>query len=69
MSGRFLNILMRLLGEHRNDPVYSLARARFDAVKELSEIPKDKPYGPRALIYSLIGNGGVRLCPVEAANP
>jgi hypothetical protein len=60
MSGHFLSVLMELMQDHSSDPRYTLRRARFDAVKRLAG---DTTYGTRALIYSLIGNGDVRLCP------
>ena len=48
--------------DHSGDPRYTLEVAKFDAVNALSKVPKGKPYGPRALIFSLLGNGNVKLC-------
>jgi hypothetical protein len=65
MSGRFLALL---LDSFRQPPVvstaYTLARARFDAVRKLSTEKDDAGvfYGPRALVFTLAGNGSRRLC-------
>lgn len=64
MAGLFASTLMDVLQAHANDPKYSLDLAKFDAVNTLSKLPDptNKPYGPRALIFSLIGNGDIKLC-------
>jgi hypothetical protein len=62
MAGRFASILLGLIRDHSGDPRYTLEVAKFDAVNALSKVPKGKPYGPRALIFSLLGNGNVKLC-------
>ena len=62
MAGLFASILMELLHEHANDPNYTLDLAKFDAVNALSKSPAASPYGSRALIFSLLGNGNVKVC-------
>ena len=58
MGGQFLNIFMELLTKH---PEYTVSRARYGAVKALSEMhgSNDKPYGPQALVFTLVGNGSL----------
>jgi len=65
MGGEFLKIFMELLTKH---PEYTISRARYDAVRELANMQtNDKPpkpyYGPQALVFTLVGNGSLKLCP------
>jgi hypothetical protein len=69
MAGRFLALLMNALQQNSADSTYTLAMAQFQAVRELSRMPEQMPYGPRALIYNLIGNGSLRLCPAPTNDP
>jgi hypothetical protein len=67
MAGLFLSNLFAALRVNETDASYSLARAKFDAVKKLSEtvIPNSRKrelYGSKAYNYSLLGNGNVRVC-------
>ncbi len=62
MSGHFMRLLIETLREHA---AYSLSRAVFEAIRSLSKIPAESPYGARALIYSVIGNGSLTLCPAS----
>jgi hypothetical protein len=64
VAGRFLGILMNLLRVHSGDPQYSIGQARFEAVLKLSQ-EKDssnQTFGPKALVFVLAGNSGVRAC-------
>ncbi|MGB9073276.1 MAG: hypothetical protein WCC22_11600 [Terriglobales bacterium] len=49
---------MELLTKH---PEYTVSRARYGAVKALSEMhgSNDKPYGPQAPVFTLVGNGSL----------
>jgi hypothetical protein len=64
MAGTFFAIFARLLQDKNADTTYTVANARFDAVGELSRTKSQygNPYGPRALVYSLLGNGNLRVC-------
>jgi hypothetical protein len=64
MAGNFLAIFANVLHDHAKDPKYSLAMAKFEAVLKLSQTKSEKSglYGPRALVYNLLGNGNLRLC-------
>lgn len=64
MAGTFFAIFTRLLQNKNGDTTYTIANARFDAVVELSQTKSQygNPYGPRALVYSLLGNGNLRVC-------
>jgi hypothetical protein len=47
------------------DNSYTLSRAKYDAVSDVAKM-RDRdghPYGPRALIFALLGNGSIRVCP------
>jgi hypothetical protein len=65
LGGHFLRIFMELL---KNHPDYTVSRARFEAVRALSEVHwtnahnEDQPFGAQALEFSLVGNGSLRLC-------
>lgn len=62
MAGQFLTIFFDLLRDHAADPGYTVSDARFDAVQTLSREPIESPYGPKALVFILAGNGSLRLC-------
>lgn len=64
IAGSFLALLARKIDDHSSDIAYSISRARFDAVSELSKLPNEYgvPYGPAALNYMLVGNGKIRVC-------
>lgn len=67
MGGAFLKIFADQLDRHADDRHYTVDRATFDTIKILSDTPDaatgpGRKYGPRALIFSLIGNGKLRLC-------
>ena len=67
-KARFCRRLADALALDRNriDPNYTLDRAVFDAITKLKTEPDDtggrppKVYGPRALLFGLVGN--IRLC-------
>jgi hypothetical protein len=69
MSGHFLALLLSMLRDHASDTAYTIGRAKFDAVRALSQTPIARPYGPQALIYMLLGDGSVRLCSPVRATP
>ena len=56
MAGNFLQLLMDQLRASTN-PLYTVSDAKFDAVKVLG-----KTYGPKALVYSFLGNDSLRAC-------
>lgn len=69
MAGRFSTVLIDILRDHKNDNAYSLSQAVYDAIIRLRDEPipastggSGKKYGAFALLFALIGNGGVRLC-------
>ncbi|MEC5387732.1 hypothetical protein VVD49_18510 [Uliginosibacterium sp. H3] len=64
MAGTFLNLFSDVLQKNGSDASYSISRARFDAVKRLKDVspPGGHPYGPAALAYMTLGDGGVRAC-------
>jgi hypothetical protein len=67
MGGRFLSTYMDLLSKH---PDYTVSRLRYEAVKALSKPPSgNKPYGAQALLFTLVGNGGLRLCKPPGKTP
>ena len=72
MAGKYFNLLAQVLEDNRNVPDYTISRAHFDAVQRLKEqsLPHvgEKPFGAKALIYSLMGNGSLMLCPLSSAN-
>lgn len=68
LGGHFLEAFMNEIREH---PDYSVSRARFEAVKVVSRRKEreGRTYGEQALLFSLAGNGRLRLCPPAAAAP
>jgi len=64
MGGLFLKMLTDTFERNNADQSYTLDRAVFDAVKKLKALPDDfaRPYGPRALLFGLIGNGKLKVC-------
>jgi hypothetical protein len=74
MAGRFSSILVDLLQKKRASSSYFLSQAVYDAVQKLHDEPIDQTglppgslppgtkYGPFALLFGLVGNGGVRVC-------
>ena len=61
-----LKILLDNLA-HAKTENYTLDMALFYSLKDLSHVkdgddPSAQPYGPRALIFGLVGNGNVRMC-------
>lgn len=65
MAGLFASRFVQHLQDNAKDSNYGVARARFDAVVDVSQMPMTtgEKYGPRALIYVMLGNGGIRACP------
>jgi hypothetical protein len=61
MAGKYFNLLAERLERNKNLPDYSLSRAHFDAVWDLKT---KESYGAKALIYSLLGNGALRVYPL-----
>jgi hypothetical protein len=65
MAGLFATKLMEHLAAKGSDPTYDIGRANFDAVQDVtiaSDPQNKRPYGPRALVFTLVGNGAVRAC-------
>jgi hypothetical protein len=63
MAGQFLHNLIERLRTSK-DPDYTVSDAKFDAVKDLRAT-----YGPRALVYSFLGNDSIKVCvPPRPAN-
>lgn len=68
LGGDFLKSLAEQISApaHQTDGTYTIDRAMYDAIQDLSKQKdnSDTPvtYGPRALIYGLLGNGNVKIC-------
>jgi hypothetical protein len=68
MAGQYFNLLAKQLAKHKGEAAYSISKAHFDAVHEMRTAqsnpgtPEASPYGAKALIYSLWGNGSLSLC-------
>jgi hypothetical protein len=64
MGGYFLQMLTDAFDHHNADKSYTLDRAVFDAVSKLTSQPDGfgQKYGPRALLFGLIGNGKLKVC-------
>jgi hypothetical protein len=66
MAGLFAQQLMEALAANVDDVKYNVSLAKFDAMKKVSNLPipdqQGKLWGPRALVFTLVGNGGVRAC-------
>ena len=68
LGGDFLRSLADQVSApaHKADSTYTIDRAVYDAIQDLSKQKdaSDAPvsYGPRALIYGLLGNGNVKIC-------
>ena len=73
MGGDFLKSLVDAINSHPSDETYSIDRAVYDAIQSLRKQSDGSdtsplPYGPRALVYGLLGNGSVRLCVPPKSN-
>jgi hypothetical protein len=67
MAGQYFDLLARQLEEHKKEKDYTISKAHFDAVRALESTAESDTfpaYGPKALIYSLLGNGSLRLCTI-----
>ena len=67
MAGQYFDLLARQLEKHKGEKEYTVSKAHFDAVQDLEKLAEKEtfpPYGPKALIYSLLGNGSLRLCAI-----
>jgi hypothetical protein len=64
MAGKFAATFIKNLQEHETDDTYSVARAEFDAAREVSDLPMTsrEKYGPRTLVYTMLGNAALRVC-------
>lgn len=66
MAGLFAaRLLDHLAAESSKDATYNIGMARFDAMQDVSSAinPDTKlPYGPRALVFTLVGDGSVHVC-------
>jgi hypothetical protein len=66
MAADFFGILAAQLTENASNPNHRIADAYFKAIRTLwdtrTEQGAETTWGPRALIYSLVGNGALRLC-------
>ena len=65
MAGLFAIRLLEHLRLGSKDPKYTLSHAKFEAVADVAKLldTNRNPYGPRALIFMLLGNSSVRVCP------
>jgi hypothetical protein len=61
MGGQFLKTFVDVLKGH---PTYTVSRARYEAVKllRIEKSSTGRVYGPQALEFVLVGNGGLRVC-------
>jgi len=72
MGGLFLSDLVNMFDKNNADQSYTLDRAVFDAINKLQaepesdDDPRAKPYGPRALLFGLLGNGKLKVCTAPA---
>ncbi len=70
IGGTFIKILADKLGQHAGDNSYKLDHAMFDTLLQLSQefdeeyIPPQR-YGARVLVFSLLGNGNLKICVPE----
>jgi hypothetical protein len=65
MAGLFTKRLMDFLALNGADPTYNVGRAKFDAAVDVSKTinpDTNQAYGPRALVFTLVGDGGVKAC-------
>jgi hypothetical protein len=67
MGGKFIRILAEQLSQNGPEKIYTIDRIMFNSLLALSEAPDDfpsgsSPYGARALIFNLVGNGNVHAC-------
>jgi hypothetical protein len=68
MAGDFINTLAQVLHDKRNAPGFTISQAMFKAVNQLRDKASSDPhmqgmkYGAKALIYTLVGDGNLRLC-------
>jgi len=60
MAGQFLHLLVVRLQKY-SSPNYTVSDAKFDAVQDLRA-----NYGPKALVYSFLGNDSLRACVAPA---
>lgn len=68
MAGDFLNEFAKIVDENKSNEGFNLAIAYFRTIQRLRKIKppgSDVPYGARALEFTLLGNGNIRLCPPE----
>ena len=68
MAGQFLECFMAQLEDPKNlnNKTFTVSEAYFQALQCLSKqksSERDDAYGERVLVYSLFGNGNVRVCP------
>jgi lipid-binding SYLF domain-containing protein len=65
MAGQYFKLLNEMLDRNPN---YTLSRAHFEAVKALEQekgekaLATDPSYGLKALIFSLLGDGSLKVC-------
>jgi hypothetical protein len=68
MAGQYFKLLSQVL---EDKPGYTLSQAHFEAVKELKNAKPENslgdtlPYGLSALIFSLLGDGSLKVCPLH----
>ncbi len=64
MAGLFAATFIKKFQDNSTDRSYSVARALFDATLEISKMPMTATdtYGPRTLVYTMMGNGAITLC-------
>ena len=64
MAGLFAATFIKKLQDHSTDHTYSVARAQFDATREVSKasMTATETYGPRTLMYTMLGNGALKVC-------
>jgi hypothetical protein len=74
MAGQYFNLLAKQLKVHKGNADYPISKAHFEAVQALEKAQSTpgaagSPYGAKALIYSLWGNGNLTLCPLSPKVP
>jgi len=66
MGGAYLECLLRRLSQkHPAQKIYTLFDANFDAIHDLSEMvdpSTNQKWGAKALIFTVVGNGALRIC-------
>lgn len=62
LAGRFLDLLLTQVRDHGKSEGFDIGQARYAAIRALRELPESRPSGPKALLFSLAGNGNLPVC-------